>query len=60
MTTHTVGHDKDVPTRLEPGRIHGGLSSASVLIVAPLNAHIGQSGETDRLECRHHTVLNKE
>ena len=53
VAAHAVGDDEHVPVRREPGRVHRRAGGAGVLVVAPLDAHVGQGGVSDRFECRH-------
>jgi len=53
VAAHAIGDNENVST----GRIAGGINRragrASVLVMTPLDAHIGQGGVPDRLKCRH-------
>jgi hypothetical protein len=53
VSTHSIGHNKYVPIRLKPSRIHGGLGSTGILVVTTFHSHIRESGVPNGLKCRH-------
>jgi hypothetical protein len=53
VAAHSVGHDKNMPTCRIPGGIDRRACGARILVMAPLDAHIGQGGVSDRLKYRH-------
>src|SRR5207249_6889053 len=56
MAAHSVGDHEDVPVSQETCGVGGRLRGAGILVVAPFDAHVGQSGVQDGLECRHRTT----
>ena len=53
VATHSIGHHENVPARRVPRGVNRRAGSTGILVVAPLDAHIGQGGVPDRLKYRH-------